>query len=960
MAQDIAVPSGAASAKAASDRTLAWAFAGCFFFSGCTGLVYQNVWVRILGLHFGNTAVAISAVLTAFMAGLALGSYIIGERADRLRHPLRAYAIIEILIGLYCVISPVLLTAARHAYFGFIRGGDSGVVARTLIQFTLCFVVLVIPTALMGATLPVLSAGLQRVMGTVAKTVGNLYAVNTFGAVAGTLLTAFFLLPTIGVQFTIYAGAIVNVSIGILLLIVGRKAPAPEPVADVTRVSIEEAEGDPGSSPDGAPPVAVAVRPSVIHRFMLWGFFVAGFCSLCSEVVWTRVLSMTIGSSVYAFAVILTAFLLGIALGSYLFALIWGKRPVGIHTFGLTEVLIGILCILLTQAFAWMPEVALSVLRGLKDSAPGALLAVQLIVAFLLVAPSTILMGIAFPLVTKILTDAGGPLGRSVGRAYAANTAGCILGSALSSLLLVPLLGMRVTILGAAVLYVLVGCGAFLIATERRALWRTWAGVSVAAAALLVAVLPSWSHSAFAFGVFQSNVVMGDDPAGGLAYARSNPERVKFYREGPSAVVSVVSWGDGKYALGVNGKTDASTSKGDMVTQVMTGHVPCLLAKELKRVVLVGCGSGISAACIARHPSVQSVECVEIEPNVGEAARQWFGDLNDHIFDREPRFKFHVDDGRSFIERVTEPYDVIISEPSNPWIAGVGNLYTVENYEYCRRALAEGGIMVQWTQIYSMGNDSLRMILNTFSSVFPHVAVFHTTSSDLLLVGSNEPLVLDRNKLQERLNALKDRADLAEFGCDTPEGFSSSYLLAGKDVQKLITKARKNTDDLPLLEFWAPRSLYSWTARENFQCLLAEQSSDLPPMQGFATRGPRGAHVRLLRGRSFRLRLENESGLARREFEKALELDPTSVPVLLELAQCAQDESRSVAALDYLDRALAIDPGEAEVHYRRALILADQGLTGNAIEALRLATALAPTNRDYQDKLDELREQSRR
>ena len=935
---------------------LVWLFAGCFFFSGSTGLIYQNVWVRILGLYFGNTATAISAVLTAFMSGLALGSWLVSGRSDRVRNPLLTYAVIEFIIGCYCLLTPRLLSVAHDAYSAQVVANGLGLWPRTLLQFALCLVVLILPTALMGATLPILSAGLQRIMGTVSRTVGNLYAINTFGAVAGTVITAFVLLQYVGAHEAILLAAAINIAIGTVLAVFS--------VASRTgRMAVRERQAEQRSRAQEA----AAEDPSerALRRYILTAFFVAGFCALTCEVIWTRVLCMMIGSSVYSFAVILTAFLLGIALGSYLFALFWGDRKVGIGSFGIVEAAIGLFCIALTVVFSWMPEVFLGLFLGYnKIALPEGLLAAELLIAFAIVAPPTVLMGLAFPLVTKVLTDAGGGLGSSVGRAYASNTAGAILGSCLSTLVLVPLIGMRAVILIAGLLYVATGVAAMLIAAARaRSVgWSAVATTVGALAVILAIVLPPWSTSALSFGVFQSNQVGNADVTDLLGDARQNPERLVFYREGPSAVVSVSKWerGGGKkaYAIAVNGKVDASTSPGDMPTQVMTGHLPCLLMDDPKRVVLIGLGSGISAACIARHSSVEDVTCVEIEPNVAVGARGFFGDLNDEILvpGKDPRFHLAVDDGRSFVQRSAEPFDIIISEPSNPWIAGVGNLYTREFYETCRDKLTPEGIMVQWTQLYSLSPTTLRMILNTFSSVFENVSVFHPTTGDVLLVASRSPIILDRDKLQARIDAITNLSHLTTTGGSTPEELTAYFLLSDADLRKLARGAEMNTDNLPLLEFWAPRALYADFGSDNFQSLLAARSDSLPPeeqMVGFALTGTRGAQFHLARGRSYKKHGCGDLALA--EFRRSVELDDTSAEAQAALSVALTGDRKPYLGLGHARLAADLDPESAEAFDAYGYAQWQLYDFANAIRNFETALELDPGNEEYQTDLEQCR-----
>ena len=954
-------------------RQIGAAVAACFFLSGATGLIYEVLWTRILGLVFGHTVFAITTVLAAFMTGLGLGSYWFGKIADRHRHPLRLYGVLEIGIGIYALLTPVLFSRAEGVYIGLYKFFGLSFFAFSLAQFFLIFLILLLPTTLMGATLPVLGRFFVREIQGLGGQVGRLYALNTFGAVLGTYASGFHLIPLLGVGRTLLLAAVINIGIGILSVVFDRHLSQLGGEATGSKAQGSTGAGEPGSAGEGLPspllpgPPAPSPMPGRSDspprqdaaggegqlgiRLAIIGLGLSGAASMMYEVAWTRSLSLVIGSSTYAFSTMLVTFLAGLALGSYLFSRLAGHRTFGLFFFGGLQLGIGLGALLVTPFFDRLPEVFLWAFR--ISQSPGFVKVLQFAISALAMFLPALFMGATFPCVAQIASRELAHVGYDIGRIYFANTLGAIAGTILAGFLLIPTWGLQSTLKMAV--SVNLGLALILFLATRATGWRRSAALAPLLAMIVLYVTPPWDVQALASGV----AIYGRSYFGHLGKASfrnviARMDRLVFYRDGISATVSVHREGELLF-LRINGKTDASNTR-DMHTQLMVGHLPLLFRPEAKRALVIGLGSGMTAGAAAVHP-VERIDIIEIEPAVIEASA-FFRKENRDIL-RNPRARMFIADGRNFLLAAEDPYDVIISEPSNPWIRGIGNLFSVEFYELASRRLAPGGVVCQWIHVYNLFPDDLKMVVKTFRSVFPHTMIWNTIRGDLLLVGAREPLGLDNNHLRSQYESLAGfREDMTRIGFRSPLAFLADFVLSEEGAARYAQHAWLNTDDLPLLEFSAPESLYTDTVQLNHQVLQAFRQQEFPRIVNLPEDALRSTGFRRDLGLALWAKEKPEEALV--QFDEALRLDQRDVQSLLHRGQAHLRLGSVLRAEADFKAALRISPGVAEIHEALAQLYKTQKMWELAEAEFRQGLALKPKDIRLQASLaDLLRERQR-
>ncbi len=790
-----------------------WLIGGCFVLSGATGLVYEILWARMLGLVFGATTFAISAVLAAFMGGLALGSMLAGRFAARLRKPLQAYGWMEIGIALYALAVPLMFRLVDALYVLIWNQFQPSSYAFNVWRFVLSCVVLLIPTTLMGATLPVLSAAVLRTHAHTQTSVARLYTCNLVGAIVGTLAAGFVLLPQFGVRATIWTAAGLNILIGLAAFLIERRGANASPASRVAEEQVEAARAASLSGSKKDESDAIPENISGGAKFWLWCAFVSGFVTISTQVAWTRVLTMIIGSSTYAFSIVVALFLIGLSGGAYL---VGRRKSYGNlrSTIFKVELLIVASLILSLWATNRTPQLMINLGINMGINSWLGLLALQTFVAAVLLLIPALLMGMAMPLVLVRAANAQGEESvRLVGRSYAVNTLGAIVGAFSAGFLLIPKGSTRFTILVASALCLIVAGIAYKPAREKidRDLYRS---LKVGATCVLIVALffvaPSLNLGALSIGAYDGLVRVLAKSQGSITDSEDrkfSPEtnRLLFYREGPTATVSVrEDWGI--RSMAINGRTNAS-DRDDMPTQVMVGIIPLLLAPRIDNGLMVGFASGVSTGSMLQSP-LKSLECVELEPTTREASR-FFNHVNNQPLN-DPRLRLLIDDARTYLHVTDARYDVIVSEPSHPWVPGVANLFTKEFFELARGRLTDEGVFVQWVQIYQLSTENLRTVLATYRSVFPHVMMFRVGGAargkDLILVGSRTPLSFTR--MSERLNDARIRAEMARVNMNKAEDVLSWYVCDEKQLTPAVAGAIINTDDNMRVENRAPREAF--------------------------------------------------------------------------------------------------------------------------------------------------------
>ena len=777
----------------------------CFTLSGAVGLIYEVLWMRRLGLVFGATTVAVSVVLAAFMGGLALGSALTGRSALRIARPLRAYAWIEIAIGLYALVLESAFRAIDHVDAALWQKIHPGAFGFALARFLLAAIVLLIPTSLMGATLPVVVAAIRRHGATAPQTISRFYGLNLLGAIVGSLAGGFVLLPGFGMRVTIWIAALTNLVIGALVLILAPRASAPDDI------SAERRDGD--ISPGKAP---VASLAPVDRALWFTCAFVSGFVTIGMQVLWSRILSMIIGSSTYAFTLVLALFLVGLALGAWVVGFIRKTENMRLRRMVFVlQILIGMSLFIsfrLTSAVSGL-LIRLGFAFGV-DSWLG-LLALQAFAATVLVLVPAMLMGTIMPLV--LIWTAGGRVPeKHVGHAYALNTVGAISGAIVTTFVLIPVATTRLAVFAMVAISIFIAAIAFLPKKAQADVAIVRSLAVGAAAVLVIAGLFLWPRlnlNELSIGAYDSFVrVLAQSRRVPDQPDRSNDHQLLMYEEGRTATVSVRrDWGITSVAI--NGRTNASDAD-DMPTQILLGQLGVLVASRLDNALIVGFASGVTAGSVLQSP-IQSVECVELERAAISSAR-FFEHVNNHPLS-DARLRMIVDDARTYLRVNPTKYDLIISEPSHPWVPGVANLFTREFFALGRERLNDDGIFVQWFQIYQLSNESLRSILATFHESFPHVAVFRIQGTakgkDLILLGSQQPIDLDR--MSPRLADPRIQSELARIGLHSADDVRAWFVCDENKLGPAVANAVINTDDNLHVETVAPREAFQPTMEEN-------------------------------------------------------------------------------------------------------------------------------------------------
>ncbi len=729
-----------------------------FFLSGMAGLIYQVAWSRLLTLLIGVGIFAITAVVCTFMAGLALGAYLIGRWGDRWRDPFLAYGIIEGTIGVYAALTPWIFQAAQPIYiWGFNHFDRAGL---NTFRVLLSAAILLVPTSLMGGTLPLLSRAVSRWNERTAIGAGLLYAVNTFGAVAGCLLAGFYLLAIVGVRESLFIAAAINLGIA-ALVIVSRRGVPTEPRA--TMRPKPQAE------------------PSTGAVLLLAIFFFSGFAALGYEVLWTRALLVFLKASTYAFSLMLSVYLFGVAAGSLLVSWFADKirRPllgVAICEFGIAfTVVAGMILFPRVHVHATRLVGAVSV-QSFGDA-----VAIMFTEAALILLLPTLFMGAMFPFgIAAYHRDVDG-VARTVGLLYAVNTGGNILGSILIGFFAIELFGVRNSLVALVGLNLLLGAVALLWLVRRPALGLVWPVVAVGLIVLI--------NHGISPGVFYNTIT-----------AFGN--KIVYYREGASDTVAVVERPKEKDRTLIysDGRGAAATSTAPW--NFYFGHLPMLLHPNPKEVLHICYGSGNSVRALTRH-NPDRIDVIELSPHVREASQYFW--TNEGVIS-DPRVHLIIEDGRNYVLGTNRTYDVISLEPPNIYTAGVVNLYTQEFYELSRRLLKPRGIMVQWLPTSQLTEKDRGRLIRAFTEAFPYVTVWQQLqSSTILLVGTVEPLAVDVDAIDRRLKGEAMLKDMQVMKLQDAYGFLSLYSLSDKDTRELVASYSPVHDDLTMVDYSIPR-----------------------------------------------------------------------------------------------------------------------------------------------------------
>lgn len=759
----------------------------------------EVVWTKEALLIFGNSTMSAAAVIAAYMTGLALGSFLFGRVADdKPALALFLYGLLEGGVGFFALFFPFLTRSLNPVYERIYVWFGGHFIFISFLRFLLSFLLLMIPTTLMGGTLPLLSKFLSRRPKALTANIGALYAMNLFGAMTGAFASGFVLISRYGLRMTSVLAASLNLCIFLYLAISLRK-----------RLTLKAVEGIAETEGEGAPESLSGPAPDRRTFGLILGLLVVhGFGAFVAQICWTRTLALILGSSTYSFSAMLTTFLAGLGLGAWVISLIirW-TRGISLAAIGLIEMAMGASIILFIPVFEWLIYYFVTISPSSTTSLSLIFMTQFVFCAAAMIVPTTV-MGLVFPAVIAYL---GKPkdIGRIVGLTYAADTLGGVAGAVMAAFIFISHIGLNGSLRFVGLLCL--GAGFVVVLMSRRPKEMPYlrrAGAITVLSALFL--FHPWDKAMFSSGVFiYAHHLTGLADAGKKAMqsAIRKGTHILFYKDGLSATVTVFQMGKDK-SLRVNGKVEASTT-GDMETQLLVSYVPLFAHPDPKDVLVIGLGSGITLSAAAEFASVERIDCVEIEPAVVEASRFFSVENRDVL--KDPRVKMIIGDGRNHLEFSPKRYDVIISEPSNPWISGVSNLFSIENYRAALSKLKTGGVYGQWLHAYQMAPDDFLMIMHTFTAVFPHANLFKISRGDYLLVGSAEPVVFDYRGMMKAIGENESIRERARTFFRCREDFLlGSFFFSDRDLREALASAEKriNTDDHLILEYSAPKNLY--------------------------------------------------------------------------------------------------------------------------------------------------------
>jgi len=785
----------------------------CFFFSGLTGLIYEILWTRMILKIIGGAPFAVSIILTVFMGGLGLGSYLAGRSIDRIQEPVklvRLYGLLELAIAAYGLVLPLLLAALKPLYAVLYNHLFAHFMPYSLLTFVGCAAVLLLPVVCMGATLPILCRFCVTRLSHLGTRAGRLYGLNTIGAATGALLCGFWLIDLLGVWGTLVLAVLVNTVIGLSCILVAYKTRSGR---DAGRGADFDSEKSRRIDP---PQAATTPQSPAAGTGALVIFAVSGFCAMAYEVMWAKLLGLIVGPTTYSFTIVLVTFILGLALGSAIFGWLADKTGKAMWLLIFTQLAAALSVLGISQLIGNSQLFFAKVIFTFQDQfALVSLIKAISLFAFMILP--TLCLGATFPLVGKICTRSVFRVGKSIGFAYAINTIGALSGSFCAGFVLIPLLGKEnglSLMVGLQLLTALIVSGVVLF-KNKNAVWKLVPlSAAVLAGLLLCLHFPQWNHSLLARGKYHRFETIAQDVRnsgwlqsllkGPEILARSEQGELVYYGDGIGGFTTVQKYtgplGTAHYVLYNSGKADAS-SKGDMKTQTLSAHLPMLFHRDPRAVMVLGLASGVTAGEVLQYP-VERLDIVDINDQVVEAS-DFFIPWNHNVLS-DPRTNLIIQDGRAHLSLTDRTYDVIISEPSNPWMAGLASLFTRDFFELAKNRLNDDGLFVQFMHTYQMDWPTFALVGRTFAQVFPNSLLAVTRPSgigtDYLLVGF---------KGRGRMSLDNAKRNIAYARKSKNISLSDPRLLyrliVSENLQDLFGPGPVNTDSRPRLEFAAPR-----------------------------------------------------------------------------------------------------------------------------------------------------------
>lgn len=741
-----------------------------FFISGACGLIYETLWIKMLSLILGNSIYAISLVVATYMAGLGIGGLLAGRYIEKRRDQLRIYAILEFAIGIYAMASPFIIEFLKIAYSLAGEQLASSILLLNGYRLLLAFLVLLPPTIIMGATLPVLSKYLVRRNSELGAGIGRLYGFNTLGAMLGTVAAGFFLVQFFGVLLSIYLTAALNIAVGIAALLLQKTSS----IAQSNHIQEDY------NSKAKEPP---RKYPKSILQLILFTFAITGFTSIAYEVIWTRALAFFVGHTTYAFTTILATFLMGLGLGSVIISRFSDRIKSPIAVLGLIEIAIGLSGILglplIDKAFYLLENMTGRRVWGTP-------IWIKFINTSAVMLLPAVLMGIAFPLASRIFINIKS-VGRELGKVYFINTTGGIMGSFAAVFILIPYMGIQISTISIAVINILLGILLLFNSPEKFKFGKRL--MAIAALGLFIIM----SFVFYSSGVFS-------------ATKRVDWGKSIYYREGLNNTIEILERSDGSRDLFIDGELNASTSPSGKLVHMLLAQLPILLHKNPDDILVVGLGSGMTSGAALRFDGCR-VTCAEISSDIIDAARR-FSEWNKPLFESK-NVNFIVDDGR--ITLLTDPrkYDIIITGIIHPkYNPGNASLYSSDYYKLCKSRLDDNGIMCQWLPLNALRESEFKMIIGTFMSVFRHTSLWFEElyggpgNYNAILIGTNSVQQYNYGEIKKAaFGSIPSFLSYEDYDIPDTEHLLDRFIAVDEDLSKYAGSQPLITDNNPRLEF---------------------------------------------------------------------------------------------------------------------------------------------------------------
>ena len=816
--------------------TLALYFA--FVISGAAGLIYESIWSRYLGLFVGHGAYAQIIVLVIFLGGMSLGALLAGRHIGRIGSPLLWYAGVEIVVALLgFAFHGTYLGATELAYDRILPALPAGA-ALTSGKWLIAAALILPQSILLGASFPLMSAGVLRradSSGRPGRVLGMLYFGNSLGAAFGVLLSGFVLMASVGLPGTLVVAATANLVVAGIAIAVAQLARADDDSVSISWTHHRRPAQAiaPAAASSADPPQPAHTPDPALWRALLAVSFGTAVASFIYEIAWIRMLSLVLGSATHSFELMLSAFILGLALGAFWIGSRADRLADPILALSIAQWVMGALAIatipLYLASFRWTAFL-LTALDGTPQGYSAFTLA-RYAICLAIMLPATFCAGVTLPLITRTLLTAGGHANdeRAIGAVYGVNTLGSIVGVVLAGLVLMPLLGLRTMLIAGALLDMAIG--AALILRRPGGVHQVSDPLRIAAAASAVCVVAIIIQSRFDRGVLVSGVYRYEK------VGRVPPDELVFYRDGRTATVSgrVNPQGYGR-SVSTNGKPDASlgmewydttagrqlvTLGGDAATQAMLPIVTLAHAPHASTAAVIGLGSGMTSQFLLGSPGLEEVVTIEIEPEMIRAAREIFQPANQRVFD-DPRSRIVVDDAKSHFAAARRRYDLIISEPSNPWVSGVSGLFTREFYERAAEYLTDDGVFGQWIHLYELNDELMLTVVAALHETFPSYEIHHVSRGDMLIIASRADTLRSPDWSIVRHAGIAD--DLSPFHPLTPAMLDRTWAIGRAELEPIFELGRQaNSDFHPILDLGAERARYARQRAIGFSSLGAER-----------------------------------------------------------------------------------------------------------------------------------------